>query len=247
MKERREKPRGTIAKFSETCWSVILQAQQPDEEAAHQALNQLCAEYWPPIYAYLRRRGYSQHQAQDLTQSFFSHLLTRDFLAPVKKDAGRFRTFLLACLGNFLRSEWEKEQAWKRGGQHQIISWDADEAEKFMVQEPFVMATPEKAFDRRWAVTLFERALDCLRKDYAQAGSSRTFEVLQVYITGEIAPAGYAELAARLDSSENAVTVALHRLRRRFAELVRGEVARTVARPEDVDDEIRHLFACIAE
>jgi RNA polymerase sigma factor (sigma-70 family) len=247
MQEKPEKPRATIANFSETSWSVILQAQQPDEEAAHRALGQLCAEYWPPIYAYLRRRGHPQHQAQDLTQAFFAHLLTRDFLAQVEKDAGRFRTFLLACLANFLRNEWEKEHAWKRGGQHLIISWDADEAEKFMVQEPFVLATPEKAFDRRWALTLFERALDGVREDYAQAGNSRTFEVLQAYITGEVSPAGYAELAARLDRSENAVTVALHRLRRRFAEAVRGEVARTVARPEDVDEEIRHLFACIAE
>ncbi len=232
--------------FTTTHWSVVLTAGQSDLTGAAAALEQLCRVYWYPIYAFVRRRGADWPEAQDLTQAFFAHLFEHETLRKVDRQKGKFRTFLLAALTNFLANQWDRRRTLKRGGRCQIISLDEAAAEARYRHEPVEPRTPEKLFERRWAIALVEQVLARLKQEYAAAGKVDVFAALEPGLTEEAAPGGYAAGAARLGLSEGAARVAMHRLRRRFGELLRGEIAHTVASPAEVDEEIRQLFAAIA-
>ena len=232
--------------FLTTHWSVVLGAGQRDLARATAALERLCRIYWYPIYAFVRRRGSDQHEAEDLTQAFFAFLLEKDTLKKVDRQKGKFRTFLLAALTNFLNNEWDKRQTLKRGGQRQIISLDDAAAEGLYLREPTDSLTPEKLFERRWASALIEQVLALLKLEYAAGSKAGLFAKLEPALTGEVGTGVYAGWAAALGTSEGAVKVALHRMRRRFGELLRSEIAHTVSSPEEIDEEIRYLFAAIA-
>ena len=204
--------------FLTTHWSVVLAAGQPDTTKAYDALTRLCQTYWHPLYAYVRRLGYSPHDAQDLTQEFFARLLARNSLAGADESRGRFRSYLLASLKHFLANEWDKARAQKRGGGQVPIPIDPAAAATGCVFEPADPVTAEKIYERRWAPTLTE--------------ARRSVR--------------YAEIAIRLGSSEGAVKVAVHRLRQRYREVLRAEIADTVAGPGEVEDELRNLFAALA-
>jgi RNA polymerase sigma-70 factor (ECF subfamily) len=232
--------------FSTTHWSVVLRAGQGDVAGATAALERLCRTYWYPIYAFVRRRGSDPPEAEDLTQAFFAFLLEKEALKKVDRQKGKFRTFLLAALTNFLANEWDKSRTLKRGGQRQIISLDETVAEELYRHEAVESLTPEKLFERRWARALIEQALARLRQEYVAGDKAGLFTKLEPALTGETPPGAFGQWASELSMSEGAVKVALHRLRRRFGEVLRSEIAHTVSSPEEIDDEIRHLFAAIA-
>jgi RNA polymerase sigma factor (sigma-70 family) len=234
-------------RFETTRWSVVLAAVETGSYPARAALEHLCRCYWYPIYAFLRRRGYDSHQAEDLTQSFFGFLLERRALASVDPQKGRFRSFLLAALTNFLNNEFDKARAAKRGGRHTIVSWDEIAPEERYLLEPAEPFAPDRLFERRWAFTLVERALARLREEQDQAGRSVVFRQLEPWLTSEVEAGQYSILAARLGLNAGATKVALHRLRRRFGELLRREVAHTVSQPDEIEPELRHLLAAIAD
>jgi len=239
-------PRGG-ANFTPTHWSVVLAAAgRSDSTHARDALEKLCRNYWLPIYAFVRRQGHNPHDAQDLTQEFFTRLLERNYLAGVDREKGRFRSFLLASLKHFLANEWDKAKAQKRGGGHVLISIDAAAAENSVGLEPADVLTAEKIFERRWALSLLEQVLRRLREEYARDGKEQQFEQLKSTLTEASRSVSYAEIARRLATSEGAVKVAVHRLRQRYRELLRAEIADTVADPREIDDEIRNLFAALA-
>lgn len=231
--------------FFTTHWTMVLHAGQGDAPHAQEALAQLCRTYWYPLYAYVRRRGYSPEDAEDLTQGFFARLLELNSLADVRREKGKFRSFLLASLQHFLANEWDRARAAKRGGGQPIVSLDDSQAEARFRLEPVDEMTADKMFERRWALALLDQVLARLREEHAGADKSALYEALKPTLTGARESAPYAELAGRLGLSEAAVKVAVHRLRRRYRELLREEIARTVAAPEEVDDEIRHLFAAL--
>jgi RNA polymerase sigma factor (sigma-70 family) len=232
--------------FSTTNWSAVLEAGRTDVARAAVALERLCHNYWHPIYVFVRRRGSNHHEAEDLTQSFFAYLLEKETLKSVDRRKGKFRSFLLAALTNFLLNEWDRRQALKRGGRREIISLDEMAAEKLYGQEPVEHFSPEKLFERHWAITIIEQVLARLKNEYAAAGKAELFIKLEAGLTGEVTPGLYANWSAALNMKEGAVKVALHRLRRRFGELLRSEVAYTVADPAEVAEEIRHLLAAIS-
>jgi len=235
-----------ISDFSTTNWSVVLEAGRTDVARAAVALERLCRKYWYPIYAFVRRRGSDSHEAEDLTQAFFAYLIEKESLRQADRQKGRFRSFLLAALTNFLNNEWDKKRTLKRGGHRQIISLDEMVAEDRYRHEYSDSVTPEKLFERRWALTLMEQVLARLKQEYTKAGKVELFAKLEPLITGEVTTGLYAGLASDLAMKEESVRVALSRLRKRFGELLRSEIAQTVASPAEVDDEIRHLFAAIS-
>jgi RNA polymerase sigma factor (sigma-70 family) len=237
---------GRTGAFATTNWSVVLEAGKGDLPRSATAMEKLCRRYWYPIYAFVRRRGHDRQSAEDLTQAFFAHLLDQDTLKRVDARKGKFRTFLLASLANFLANEWDKRQTWKRGGRNQIISLDEAAAEELYLHEPVEPATPEKLFDRRWALTLVAEVLAQLKQEYIAQNKTALFAQLEPALTGELTPGWHAASAARLQMTEGAVRVALHRLRRRFGELLRQEIAQTVAGPAEVDEEIRQLFSALS-
>ncbi len=228
-------------------WSVVVDAGDQDHEKAAAALQQLCSIYWYPIYAFIRRRGSNFHEAEDLTQAFFEHLLEREFLKNVSKDKGRFRSFLLKSLTNFLNNEWDKHHTLKRGGQRQIISLNEATAEGLYRNEPAGNVTPEKLFDRRWASMLTEKVFECLKEEYESANNVRLMARLEPVLTQEVPPGFYAQLASEFGMNEGAIKVALHRLRRRFGELLRREVGTTVADTATLDEEVLYLLSIISE
>ncbi len=230
--------------FHTTHWSVVLAARAPSPEADH-SLQILCRAYWPPLYTFIRRRGHAEHDAQDLTQEFIAQLLAKDFLANVSPHKGRFRSFLLASLKNFLASEHQRVTAAKRGGGVPLIPLDADPEENFLGAEPATHTTPETVFERRWAITLMERAFAKLREELTAAGKAAQFHRLKGYLEADAGRGDYTVAARDLKMSSVAVGVAVHRLRQRFGELIRREIADTVASPEEIDDEMRHLLAVI--
>jgi RNA polymerase sigma factor (sigma-70 family) len=239
-------PTGNNPNFTTTNWGVVLEAGRTDYGRAARALEELCVRYWYPVYAFIRRRGSDHHEAKDLAQAFFVHLLENETLKKIDRQKGKFRSFLLTAATNFLTNEWDKRQSLKRGGQHEIISLDDADAEERYRHEPATALTPENLYDRRWAFTLLSAVLADLKTEYAAANKAELFAKLESGLIEEVNPGLYAGWAAALNMSEGAVRVAVHRLRRRFGELLRGEVVRTVTTPAEVDDEIRHLFAAIA-
>jgi RNA polymerase sigma factor (sigma-70 family) len=228
-----------VARFGDTHWSIILSAmdkQRPADAAA--ARERLCRVYWPPLYAYVRRVGESPHDAQDLTQEFFARFLEKDYLAAVDQAKGRFRSFMLAALKHFLSNERDKQRAQKRGGDRTFVPIDFHNAESHCGFEPSQNLTPEVIFQRRWAAALLEEALARLRREYAAVGKEPLFERLKQTLTEGRGTIAYAALAAKLQMTEAAVKMAVLRLRQRYREAIRSEIAATVANPSEVEDEL---------
>jgi RNA polymerase sigma-70 factor (ECF subfamily) len=231
--------------FATTHWTMVLNAGRSDSTSARNALTQLCQTYWYPLYAYLRRRGVSPADAEDLTQGFFARLLELNSLADVRREKGKFRSFLLASLNHFLSDEWDRQRAQKRG-QGRVISLDACAAEARWSREPADTLTPESLFERKWAMTLLETVVQRLQRNYESAGKGPLFMALRFSIAGEKPDAPYAKLSADLGLSEPALRVAVHRLRQRYRQLLREEIAQTVATEAEVDAEIQHLYRALA-
>lgn len=231
--------------FATTHWSVVLAAGDEQHPDSRTALAALCEAYWMPLYAYLRRSGRAPSDAEDLTQGFFADLLQRRDLRRVDPRLGKFRSFLLASLKHFLANEHDHRTAQKRGGGRTITSLDVASAESQCSIEPTDGNTPEREFDRQWALTLLRRTLDALRSEQASAGKDEQFEQLKGFLTGDRRDVTYAELAEQMGSTEDAVRQAASRLRRRYRERLRQEIAQTVSAAGEVDDEIRDLFAAL--
>jgi RNA polymerase sigma-70 factor (ECF subfamily) len=231
------------ARFPTTQWSVVFAAQDATGTAAREALESLCGAYWYPLYAYTRSRGNDPETARDLTQAFFAHLLERDLLQPVDRAKGRFRAFLLASLKNFLSHERDKVQALKRGGGVPTLALEAADAEGRFSHEPVDRLTPEQIFERRWGLTLMERAME--RLEAASAGRPGQFDRLKGYLTGAEPTVAYRQAAADLGLSEGAVKTAVHRLRKEYGQILREEIRATIAQPDELDDELRHLLAVV--
>jgi RNA polymerase sigma factor (sigma-70 family) len=231
-------------RFATTHWSMVLEARHATTPASRDALARLCETYWYPLYAYVRRWGHQADDAADLTQEFFARLLEKEYLRDVDPARGRFRSFLLAAMKHFLLNERDRANAARRGGGVAPLSLEFETAEGRYRIEPPDRLTPDKAFERQWARTVLERTMDRLRREQEEAGKLPAFGRLQGALTGETDMA-YAEIGAALGMSEGAVKVAVHRLRRRFGELLRQEIAETIADPAEVDDEIRYLFAAL--
>ena len=238
-----ETPRRAV--FVTTHWSVVITAARTDTPRARAALENLCQTYWHPLYAYVRRRGHSPEDAKDLTQEFFARLLEHNRVAGVNQDKGRFRSFLLASMNHFLADEWDKSRAQKRGG-GKVITLDWQNAETRFGEHPAENLTPERAFEHRWALALLEQVYRRLEQEHLQQGRSEWFDALRGTLAGASSSAPYAELARRLKMSEGAVRVAVHRLRQRYRELLRAEIADTVAGAGEVEEELRHLFRTLA-
>jgi len=232
-------------RFETTHWSLVLAARTGKSAESRAALEALCGAYWFPLYAFIRRQGYLAEEARDLTQGYFARLIERRDLRQVDPALGRFRSFLLASCKHFLSNELDHERAKKRAPGQPLIPLDADEAERRYRVEPVDELTPERVFERKWAATVLDRALARLSAEWTGAERTRRFEKLREYLVGEMPTASYRELGAALEMTEIAVKVALHRLRRRFGELLRAEIADTVREPEDVNDEIRYLLGVL--
>jgi RNA polymerase sigma-70 factor (ECF subfamily) len=233
------------ARFATTQWSLVLSAGHRGSASAAEALANLCANYWYPLYAHVRRRGHDAEQAQDLVQGFFARLLEKDFLQAVDQQRGRFRSFLLAALDHFLAKEWRREQAQKRGGGRMALPLDLQGSEERYLREPSHELTAARIYERQWALTLIERALAALRDEFAEGGKLAQFDQLKPYLGGDEGTVPYRELGTALHMSEGAVKVAVHRMRRRCRELLRAEIAHTVAGPEELQEELRDLFAAV--
>ncbi len=234
--------------FANTHWSIVWAARNGDSQVALEALNKLCAAYWRPLFHYLRRRGSDFEEARDLTQGFFAHLLEAEQLRHLQHQEGRFRSFLLTLLNHYVSDQRDKAQALKRGGGQTPVFLDALSEEERYRTEPVEGISPELVFDRCWAQTVVDRARQRLREEYRAAGNEALFEALHHLPPGRNANgSSYAEIAARLGMTESAVTSANHRLRRRQAEVIREEVAQTVAGREDIDGEIRYLLEVMAQ
>ncbi|HEV3304183.1 MAG TPA: sigma-70 family RNA polymerase sigma factor [Planctomycetaceae bacterium] len=231
--------------FATTRWSLVLAAGQRSSPQSSVALATLCENYWYPLYAYVRRRGHDADEAQDFTQTFFARLLEKNDLAAADPARGRFRSFLLASLKHFLANEWDRARAVKRGGGRAVLSIDFGTAEERYRAEPSHDLTPEKIFERRWALVLLENVLARLHDESARAGKTDSFDRLKGFLTGEQPAITYGQLAAELNTSEGALKVAVHRLRRRYRELLRAEIEETVADAQEIDQEIRDLFSAL--
>jgi RNA polymerase sigma-70 factor (ECF subfamily) len=245
--QHQDTPPTSAANFGRTHWSVVVAARGDDSPGARAALEKLCGIYWLPIYAFVRRQGHSPHDAQDLTQGFFARLLGKNFLSAVDRSKGKFRSFLLGALKHFLANEWDRAGAQKRGGANTFIPIDAASAETACWIEPSDNSSADKIFERRWALALLDQVLRRLREEYVRLGKENLFEQLKPVLTETSRGVRYADIAVRLGSSEGAVKVAVHRLRRRYRELLRAEIAETVASEAEIDDEIRCLFAALSD
>jgi RNA polymerase sigma-70 factor (ECF subfamily) len=234
------------ATFATTHWSVVVTAGQPDSPEAAAALERLCQTYWYPLYAYLRRRGYNEHDGQDVTQGFFAQLFEHRSLNRVDRDKGRFRSFLLASLKYFLADQWDRASAQKRGGGGEVISLDAQQAEERYRLEPADERSPDNLFERRWAMTLLDQVLARLAQEFSDAGKSELFNRLRPFLVEGTGEKTYAETAREGGTTEEALKKAVQRLRRRYHQLFREEIAQTVASPDEVEEELRHLCAVIA-
>jgi len=232
--------------FVTTHWSVVLKAGRADTTRAREALAKLCQTYWYPLYVFVRRRGYSPHDAQDLTQAFFARLLERNWVSSADEEQGRFRTFLLTAMSRFLSDEWDKVRAQKRGGNATHLPLQLDTGETRYGHEPADNRTPEQCFERRWALTLLDTVLQRLRIEYDREGKKELFAALHSTLVGGREQQPYAELASHLEMNEGAVKVTVHRLRKRYRQLLRDEIAETMAGAADVDEELRHLFTVLA-
>ena len=230
----------TAARFKTTLWTQVLDAPHNEK-----ALASLCRKYWYPLYAFLRRKGTSSHDAEDLTQGFFAQLLSKQGLETVRRERGKFRSFLLASLQHFVADQRDRASAAKRSPDQPLFELDAQKAEARYRLEPVDPTNPEQIFERRWALTLLEEVLAALESEFVTSGKGEVFRELQPFLSGEQAMPAYNNVAARLALSEGAVRVTVHRMRERYRELIRKEIADTLAAGEDVEAEMRHLFAVL--
>lgn len=235
------------ALFATTHWSVVVEAGQTDSARASEAMAQLCHTYWYPLYAYVRRKGHPAPDAQDLTQEFFTWLLARNYVSAADRQKGKFRSYLLGTFEHFLAREWRRAHAAKRGGGEAVFSLDEMDAESRYLLEPAHELTPAKMFDRRWATTLLEQVMQRLEEECQAGSKGALFEKVKELLSGNVGESSYAEIALSLGMSEGALKVAIHRLRHRYGELIRLEVAQTVASADEVDEELRDLFAALRE
>jgi RNA polymerase sigma factor (sigma-70 family) len=233
------------ARFETTHWSVVLAVRGPVTAESRAALATLCEKYWYPLYAYLRRAGYGTADAEDLTQGFFVRLLEKDALHAADPGRGRFRSFLLTALKYFAANEWDRRRAKKRGGEQPIVPLEFSIGEEKYRLEPRDHSTPETVFERQWALTVMERATERLRAEFLKANKYELFKLLEAYLPPDDNGPPYAETSTASGMTEGAVKVAVHRLRRRYDDLLREEVAQTVGSPEEVEDESRHLTSAI--
>jgi RNA polymerase sigma-70 factor (ECF subfamily) len=233
--------------FTATHWSVVLMAGQISSPDSAEALEKLCRTYWYPLYVYVRRQGHSPHDAQDLTQEFFARLLARNYLGTVGCEKGKFRSFLLAALNHFMADERDRARAAKRGGGKALISLDEEEAETRCQADMASPLSPERIFDKRWATALLEQAFAKLREEFVAAEKGERFDRLKVFLEDGTEAGDYAAVGMELGMAANTVAAAVHRLRQRYRELVRAEIANTVASPDDIKEEMRHLVAALTQ
>lgn len=241
-----EKPTAATDYFATTRWTVVLAAGRRSTPQTDQALEELCRTYWYPLYAYVRRRGYAHEDAEDLVQAFFARLLEKNFLEGVNSEKGKFRAFLLASLKHFLANEWDRANRQKRGGGVKAIPLDWQVADSRYQIDPADELSPDKLYDRAWAVALLERVIGRLRAENEAEGRLKFFEQLKACLTLGKGAIPYAKAAAELQMNEGAVRVAVHRLRHRYRELLREEISQTLADPGQLDDEMRSLFSAFA-
>jgi RNA polymerase sigma factor (sigma-70 family) len=223
----------------------VLAAGHRSSPDSRRALESLCQTYWYPLYAYVRRRVLDVHEAQDLTQAFFASLLERNSLEAAHRERGRFRSFLLTAFKHFLADEWDKAKALKRGGGRRAIPLDLDSGESRYAHEATENVSPERLYEKQWALTFLDRVLNRLGDEFIAKGKERHFEVLKPFLVGEAQQNSYENAARALGISEAAAKVAVHRARRRYREILRAEIAETVAGPQEIDDEIRQLRAAL--
>jgi RNA polymerase sigma factor (sigma-70 family) len=231
--------------FHTTQWSLIVAAADRSSEQCRAALEDLCQAYWYPVYAFIRRRGHSAEDACDLAQEFFATLLDKGYLADADPERGRFRAFLVTAVSRFVSKQREKAAAHKRGGGKRPLSLDFESGEARYLREPAHDWTPQRIFERRWALTLLDRTLTALRKEHADSGKLALFEAMKVFLVGESGIPALREVAAQLGMTEGSIKVAIHRLRQKYRDRLRAEIAQTVAADEDVDDELRLLLAAL--
>jgi RNA polymerase sigma factor (sigma-70 family) len=234
------------ASFKTTHWSSVLHAADSTDPTADASLARLCQTYWYPLYYYVRRLGHSREDAQDLTQEFLARLVHKHYLEGIKQEKAKFRSFLLVAFKRFLANEWDRAHRLKRGGGQELVSFDAQATERRFLAEPVEEMSPEKAFERRWALALLGQVLARLEMESCAGNKGPLFQALKGLLSGEETGTSYAELGQRFGMSESNVKVTVHRLRRRYRELLREEVTATVDSPEDANEEIRHLFATLS-
>lgn len=230
--------------FATTSWSMVLEAADAEASGVADALSELCQRYWFPLYAFVRRRGFDRSQAEDLTQSFFADLLEKNRLQHVEPSRGSFRSFLLTSLSNFIANQWRAESAQKRGGGQTILSIDYERADNQYAEQPADDLSPEKVFERNWALSILEQTLEAVGTQYEESGKRELFADLQGFLTGDDNVA-YAELSKKTGMREGALKVAVHRLRQRYGQQLRLQIAKTVQDPADVDQELRSLFQAL--
>lgn len=235
------------AQFAPTSWTDVLAAQRGGSAESAAALEKLCKSYWYPLYAYLRRKGYDPHKAQDLNQEFFFRLLRENYLGAVDRRRGKFRSFLLAALNHFLSNQRDHERALKRGGGRTIISLDDADAETRFKLEPASDLSPEKIFERNWFLTLFQQAMDRMREEQVAAGRDELFDELKQFLMEDAEAGDYNAAAQKVNMTANAVAVTVHRWRERYKKLVHEEIVRTVADPNEIEDELRRFFTVLEE
>ena len=232
--------------FATTHWSVVLAAGKSSSAQQKQALETLCQSYWFPLYAFLRRRGYDKHRAEDYIQAFFAHILEKHDLRTAHPKYGKFRSFLLIRLKYFISDERDRAQAQKRGGGKKILSLSLENAEGQYAVEPADQLSPEMLFEKSWALTVLERTIDRLEADMAKKNKQKLFQHLKLYLTAEKDVIPYQDMATELEMTEGSVRVAVHRLRRQYRRLLREEIAQTIADEHQIDEEMGYLFAALA-
>lgn len=247
LEPSREPESATPQVFATTHWSVVLAAGQGESAPAQRALEALCRGYWYPIYVYVRRKGYGPDEAQDLTQEFFIQLIAKEHVRLADREKGKFRTFLLAMLDYFLAREWSRAHRQKRGGQFTFIPLDQATPEERYRLEPTDNDSPEKKFLRQWALAVLKQTMSALEQECDATAKGALFREVKNLLSCERDGATYAEIAQRLSMNQGAVRVAVHRLRQRYGELLRSEIAQTVSRPDEIDDEMRYLLAALSQ
>ena len=233
------------SRFATTHWSVVLAAGDSSAPQHREALSTLCQKYWFPLYAYLRRRGLNVHEAEDSTQMFFAQMLEKKYLREVDPKPGKFRSFLLTAMKHFLANERDRARAQKRGGGRRLLSLDFENAENQYAREPSHQLSPEKLYDKSWALTLLERTMDRLETEMANANKQKLFDCLKVYLGAEASSIPYRDVATELGMTGGAVKVSVHRLRKRCRELLRDEIAQTIIARDQIDEELRNLFSAL--
>jgi RNA polymerase sigma-70 factor (ECF subfamily) len=232
--------------FATTRWTVVLAARRTDSPQSTVALEELCRTYWYPLYAYARRQGHSREDAEDLTQGFFTRLLEKNYLEDVSSEKGKFRAFLLTAMKRFLANEWDRASTQKRGGGNLPLSLDWQDAESRYQIDPADHVSPDKLFDRAWALVVLERVITRLRDENTVDGKAILYEQLKPFLMMGKSEIPYAQAAANLKMTEGSIRVAVHRLRKRYRELLRDEISQTLTNPAQADEEMLALFSALA-